>query len=206
MIHFKMDENDFPGINSVVSKKVYKNVKRPAPAPAPAVRNAPAASAESAALTRPGEWLKIKEVLPHSSVTDFKGVSPTSAIATHIWEELQTNISNNITYGNHSGIKLDNDHVLIVSKSATNVKLDPTHLHPIYPYVGKNFKGITPVTGLKFIRSAILKSGVYDKIHFYDTDEKKTLFILCKDPKANHRYLINMVNTGENFFTKNFEY
>jgi hypothetical protein len=139
-------------------------------------------------------------VLPHLSVTDFKGVSPNSAIATHIWKELQTNICHNITDGDHSGIKLDDDHVLIVSKSATD-----RQLQPIFPYVGKNFRGVTPKSGLKFIQRAILKSDVYDKIRFYDTDEKKTLFILCKDPEANQRYMINMVNTGDNFFEKIFK-
>ena len=140
-------------------------------------------------------------MLPHSSVTDFKGVSPHSAIGTHIWKELQTNICHNITDGDHSGIKLDDDHVLIVSKFATDVQA-----HPIHPYIGKNFRGVTPKSGLKFIRNAIVISGVYDKIRFYETDKYKTLFILSKDPDANQRYLINMVNTGENFFTKNFEY
>ena len=200
------DKEDFPPLDS----GNWSSVARKAPAPTPAVRTAPAASAAPtaptastapASRTRPEEWLQLKKVLPHSSVTDFKGVSPNSAIATHIWKELQTNISDNITDGNYSGIKLDDDHVLIVSKFATD-----RQLKPIFPYVGKNFRGVTPKSGLKFIQKAILKSGVYDKIRFYDTDENKTLFILCKDPEANHRYLINMVNTGENFFTKNFEY
>ena len=193
------NKEDFPLLDSGNWSSVAR--KAPTPAPTPAVRTAPAASSAPASRTRPGEWLKLKEVLPHLSVTDFKGVSPNSAIATHIWKELQTNICHNITDGDHSGIKLDDDHVLIVSKSATD-----RQLQPIFPYVGKNFRGVTPKSGLKLIQKAILKSGVYDKIRFYDTDEKKTLFILCKDPEANQRYMINMVNTGENFFTKNFEY
>jgi hypothetical protein len=188
------NKEDFPQLDSGNWSSVARK------APTPAVRTASAASAAPASRTRPGEWLQLKEVLPKLSVTNFKGISPDSAIATQIWEKLKTNKSDTITFDDHSGIWLDNDHILIVKPFATDVQA-----HPIHPYIGKNFRGVTPKSGLKFIRDAIVNSGVYDKIRFYEEDKYKTLFILCKDPDANQRYLINMVNTGDNFFTKNFK-
>jgi len=192
------NKEDFPQLDSGNWSSVAR--KAPTPAPTPAVRTASAASAAPASRTRPGEWLQLKKVLPKLSVTNFKGISPDSAIATQIWEKLKTNKSDTITFDDHSGIWLDNDHILIVKPFATDVQA-----HPIHPYIGKNFRGVTPKSGLKYIRDAIVNSGVYDKIRFYEEDKYKTLFILCKDPDANQRYLINMVNTGDNFFTKNFK-
>jgi hypothetical protein len=195
------DKKDFPLLGSGNWSSVARKAPvapASAPAPAPVARSAPTASPAS------GEWLQLKEVLkgvlPKLSVTNFKGISPHSAIATQIWEKLKTNKSDTITFDDHSGIWLDNDHILIVKPFATDVQA-----HPIHPYIGKNFRGFTPKSGLKFIRNAIVNSGVYDKIRFYEEDKYKTLFILCKDPEANHRYMINMVNTGDNFFTKNFK-
>ena len=198
------NHQDFPLLGS----GIWSSVARTAPTPvAPVVRSAPTVpTAPTAPTASPasGEWLQLKEVLhevlPKLNVTNFKGISPHSAIATQIWEKLKTNKSDTITFDDHSGIWLDNDHILIVKPFATDVQA-----HPIHPYIGKNFRGVMPKSGLKFIRKAILKSGVYNKIRFYKTDEYKTLFILCKDPEGNNRYMINMVNTGKDFFERKFK-